>query len=106
MTQLKSFKDLGVTSNTARLEGDKIKIHRIFDRQITIEGYRLVPSKFPGKGNEDRCLHLQIVIDDKKHVVFTGSGVLTDMILQIPKDAFPFTTTIVERQQTKHYEFT
>lgn len=106
MTQLKSFKDFHIKTETKGLEGDKIKISKLFDREITVERFRLEPSKYPGKGNSDKCLWMQILLNGNRHVVFTGSSVLTEKIKQIPDDGFPFTTTIVKNPQTEHFDFT
>lgn len=82
--------------------GDKIKIERIFNKTIVVEGFRIKPSNFEGKGN---CLTLQIKIGDTDHIVFTGSQVLMDMIAKVPSDGFPFETKIV-KQDDKSLRFT
>ncbi|BFM42695.1 hypothetical protein CFS9_13360 [Flavobacterium sp. CFS9] len=47
---------------------------------------------------------LQIEVDERKRVVFTGATVLIQTIKKVPKDKFPFTTTIVKRNE--YLEFT
>ncbi|HKK81998.1 MAG TPA: hypothetical protein VJ909_07110 [Prolixibacteraceae bacterium] len=47
---------------------------------------------------------MQIEIEAKKHVLFTGSAILTEQIQQVEKEDYPFETIIV--QQGEHYEFT
>jgi hypothetical protein len=47
---------------------------------------------------------LQIEVDNEKHVVFTGSDVLINIIKQIGEEDFPFQTTIVKSGE--HFEFT
>lgn len=96
---MKSFKDLGIRSEQQGFTGDKIKISKILNREIVVEAHKVTNSKFDGS-----CLHLQIKIGETKHVVFTGSAHLMAMIAQVPKDAFPFKTTIVE--ENERYEFT
>lgn len=51
-----------------------------------------------------KCLYLQIEFDVLKRVVFTSSQWLINDILQIPKDEFPFSTTII--QDNERYLFT
>lgn len=97
---MKSFKDFGIQTTQQAFVGDKIKISRILNREITVHNFKIEDSKqFKGK-----CLHLQVEVNGTKSVIFTGSAVLLDAIAQVPKDGFPFTTTIVE--ENDRYEFT
>lgn len=75
MDQPKKFKDFGIKPALQSLTGDKIKMERILNREIKVYDYRIEDSKFKGK-----CLYLQISIGESKHVVFTGSMVLIEMI--------------------------
>ncbi len=94
-----NFSDLGLKPNINHFLGDKIKISKILNREITVLAYTIKPSNFKGM-----MLQLQIEIETTKHVVFTGSTVLIDIIERVPKSAFPFKTTIIE--EGEHYEFT
>ncbi|WP_353164814.1 hypothetical protein [Empedobacter brevis] len=47
---------------------------------------------------------LQIEYKDENHIIFTGSKILQEMIIQVPEDGFPFKTTIVLNNE--HLEFT
>ena len=98
---MKQFKEFGIKSITKNFTGDKIKIGRILNREIVVLDYKVEQSKYD-KGN-GKCLHLQIEVDNSKHVVFTGSSVLMDVIQQVPKSELPFKTTIV--RENEHYEF-
>lgn len=102
MTKIKKFKDLGIQPVSAGFEGEKIRIDRILNREIVIYDFKIVTSKYPDKG--EMCLHLQIAIDDKKHIVFSGSKVLQSLIEQVDKKDFPFETTIIKDNQ--RFEFT
>lgn len=95
----RKFSDLGIKAESNHFTGDKIKISKILNREITVMAYAIKPSSY--KGN---CLHLQIAIGDKKHVVFTGSTVLMDTIQKVDEKDLPFQTVIVE--ENDHYEFT
>ena len=104
---MKQFKDLGIPSVEQGFLGDKIKIERILDREISVHKYSITDSKFKDKekykGN-GKCLHMEIKLGEQNHVVFTGSGILMSTIDRIPKDSFPFSTKIIK--QNDRYEFT
>lgn len=88
-----NFKELGIKPITQGFVGDKIKIKKILNTEVTVHAYKLQKSNFEGKGMR---LDLQISLQGTQHVVFTGSGVLIDMIERVPKDKFPFITRIIE----------
>jgi hypothetical protein len=80
------------------LEGDKIKISRILNREVVVHRYRLTDSKvksFQEKGS-GKCLQLQVSFNNEMHVVFTSGRALIETIEQIPEDKFPFATTIID----------
>lgn len=97
---MKTFKELGITTNQKGFTGDKIKISKVLNRQIIVLGYKIENSKF----NDGKCLHMQISLGDTKHIVFTGSKHLQELIGQVAKGDFPFTTTIIE--ENDRFEFT
>jgi len=99
---MKSFKDFNIKTTSKAFEGDKVKIDRILNKEITVEDYRIENSKYE-KGN-GKCLHMQIVLDSSKRVVFTGSVNLMDIIQQIPSTDFPFKTTII--RENERFQFT
>jgi hypothetical protein len=81
------------------LDGEKIKIDEVIDREILVTDYKVKDSKY----NDSKCLKLQFSIDDKKHIIFTGSNVLIDQIEKY-KDEIPFLTII--KKINKYYTFT
>lgn len=87
------FKDFGIKSKPQTFIGDKIKMNKVLNREIVVHDYRIEDSKYGTGGN--KCLYLQIEINDTKHVMFTGSKSLIEMIEQVPKSSFPFKTTII-----------
>lgn len=93
------FSELGIKPVVNHFTGDKVKLSKILNKEIIVTDFNVKPSQFKGS-----VLQLQIEIDSKKHVVFTGSTVLIDQIDKVPKASFPFKTTIVE--ENEHYEFT
>ena len=100
---MRNFKDFGIKSQLKSFEGDKIKIDRIMNKPITVEDYKIENSKFSEKGN-GKCLYLQILVDNSKRVVFTGSANLMELIQQVAKQDFPFVTTIIK--ENERLEFT
>lgn len=81
------------------LDGNKIKIDDVLNKEIIITDFSIKSSKH----NSGEYLTLQIEIDNERHVIFTGSEVLIKQIERY-KDEIPFLTTI--RKINKYYSFT
>lgn len=96
---MKSFKEFNIKSEVHAFSGDKIKIAKILNREIIVLDYKVEDSKYT-----DKCLYMHIELQGVKHVVFTGSKNLIDMINKVSKSDFPFTATII--QENERYEFT
>lgn len=96
---MNKFKDFGIKVTLPAFTGDKIKIDRVLNREITVLDYKIETSKFKGK-----CLYLQIELNNTRHVLFTGSNSLMDAIQQVDRKKFPFITTIV--RENERFEFT
>lgn len=90
---MKKFSEFQIKRTHNGLQGDKIKMERILNREIAVHGYSIENSKFEGKG---KCIYLQISINGTMHVVFSSSKGLMADLEQIPKDNFPFLTTIIK----------
>ncbi len=98
---MKKFKDLNIKPKLHSFVGDKISLSRLFNLEITVHDFVIEPStKKPGTER----LKVQIEKDNTMYIFFTGSRVLMQMIKEVPKEVFPFTTTI--RNDNKHFEFT
>lgn len=97
---MKSFAELGIKITDKGLTGEKIKIEKILNVQIVINNYKIVESKFEGKGS---CLHLQITYKNEMRVLFTGSKGLIEQIEQVGKSNLPITATIVKEDE--RFEF-
>jgi hypothetical protein len=96
--------DIKVTSKS--FIGEKIKISKIFGKEIIVHDWKIEDSKvnaFKERG-AGKCLHLQISIYGEKHIVFTSSCGLLEAIQQVPKTGFPFSTIIIE--ENDRYKFT
>ncbi len=102
--QPKSFKDFNIEpSNLKHFIGKKIEMYNVLNREITVFEHKIEKSKYP-KSEDDKCLYLQIEIDNEKRVLFSGSKVLQDTIEKIAPTNFPFRTTI--KKINEHFEFT
>lgn len=98
---MNNFKDFGISAVTSKFIGDKISVSRLVNTEITVVDFKLADSvKKPGT----QCLTLQIEKGGEKRVVFTGSRGLISQICQVPRESFPFKTTITIRNE--YYEFT
>lgn len=95
---MKKFSEFGIKPDHKGFIGDKIKISKVLNREIIVHAFKIEDSKFDGKR-----LDMQIQIGGTMHVLWTGSIVLMSMIQRIPKEDFPFLTTIVRENEC--YEF-
>jgi hypothetical protein len=103
---MNSFSTFKIQPPVQGFVGDKIKMSKLLNRDITVHAYKIEDSKVPafqGKGT-GKCLHLQISINGEMFINFTSSACLMDVIQQIPSDGFPFTTTII--QEGERFLFT
>jgi hypothetical protein len=91
---MKKFKDFGIETEKNSFTGEKTKMHKVLNREIIIHDYLIEDSKFDN-GNGKR-LKMQIEVQGVKHLLFHGSVLLQNTIQKIPKDNFPFTTTIIK----------
>lgn len=98
---MNAFKDFNIKPELNAFTGDKIKIDRIVNISIIIHGFKIEESTVK---QGTKLLTLQIEKNKTKHIVFTGSKVLQQQIIKVPKDKFPFTATIVKNNE--YYEFT
>lgn len=81
------------------LDGTKLKIADILNKEILITGFRVKNSKY----NATSCLTVQFIMGDEKHVAFTGSQVLLDQCKSYEAE-IPFITTI--KRIDRYYSFT
>lgn len=96
-----NFKDLGITPKESAFIGKKIDVEDVLNLPITVLAYEIKDST---KKANTKYLTLQIETEESKRVVFTGSKNLMDLISQVPKDKFPFTTTI--KKHDRRLDFT
>lgn len=91
---MKNFNEFAIEPTKKGFSGDKIRMDRVLNVQIVIHDYKVEPSKYEG----DR-LDMQIEKDKILYVLWTSSKVLLEMIKKVPKDEFPFQTTIVKNNE-------
>lgn len=94
-----SFKDFNITTQSKPFTGEKISLERVLNKEIIVQDYKVEDSKYEGQR-----LTLQVEVERQQRVIFTGSTVLQELIEKVPKDKFPFTTTIIK--ENKRFEFT
>jgi len=93
---MKNFSQFNIKPMTKGFEGDKIKMSKILNREIVVHHFKIEDLKvFKDKGS-GKCLHLQISVNNEKHIIFTSSSGLIEAIQQVPENGFPFTATIIE----------
>ena len=97
---MKRFSDFA-QQDTLPIDGSKIKIEEVLNREITITGFRIKDSKY-NKSNSPRCLELQFDLDNERHILFTGSEILCEQIQRYQSE-IPFMTTI--KRIAKYYSF-
>ncbi len=94
MTQIRSFSDLNIKAPEAKsFVGEKISMKKIIGKEIILHDFKTGPSKYEGTR-----LDMQITFGNEKRVAWTSSKYLQETVSQIPKDAFPVYTTIMEVQ--------
>lgn len=101
---MKSFSQFNIQPSTRGFEGGKIKMSKILNCEIVVHHFKIEDSKVFKERGTGKCLQLQISHNNEKHVIFTGSSGLIEVIQKIPENGFPFTTTIVE--DNDRYMFT
>lgn len=74
------------------LDGDKLRIDDSLNIDLVVIGYRLSQSKYE-KNKSGKCLTLQVELDGKRRVIFTGSDVLVGQ-LEKYCDEIPFSACI------------
>lgn len=87
-------------SEERTFDGDKIPIADVLNREIAVLNYRTGGSK---QKAGTKCTTIQIEVDGKHRVIFTGSEVLANQPEKY-SDQLPFMTTI--KKINDFYSFT
>jgi hypothetical protein len=102
---MRNFAEFDIKPETKSLIGKSISVNEVFDREIIVHHYKVTESKYKGK-NSEHCLNIQIELDGKLRVIFTGSKNLLQTLNKVPEDVgFPFKAKIVKREGGR-FEFT
>ena len=101
---MNNFKQFNINPISKGFDGEKIKIAKILNREIIVNGYKIEDSKCFKERGTGKCLYLHISFKKENRIIFTGSGVLINEIQRVPKDGFPFTTIII--QENERFMFT
>ena len=99
MLVYKKFSDFA--NEPAVLDGSKITMADILNKEILVIGYRVASSKYNAVSNA-QYLTLHIELNDVHYILFTGSTVLLEQIIKY-KDNIPFLTAI--KQINRYYTF-
>jgi len=83
------------------IDGKKIGIKDILDKEIKVLGYKITESKY-GKDGNDKCTTIQFELENENRVVFTGSSVLMNQCKKYENN-MPFITKI--KQVNNFYTF-
>ena len=94
---MKRFSDF---AEEQTLDGDKVKLDDVLNKEIVVTGYVVTKSKYKSSG--DMCPKLQFEVDGARYILFTGSNVLINQIERY-HDEIPFITTI--KKVDKFYTF-
>jgi hypothetical protein len=84
------------------LDGDKKAIEDILNKEIIILNYRIRESRY-SDNRDGKYLTLQVEIDGKRYVIFTGSDVLVEQLKRY-SNQLPFVSTI--RKIKKYFTLT
>jgi len=83
------------------IEGDKVKIDSILNKEILVTAYKVKKSKYE-KSNSGQCVTVQFKIDSTIKIFFTGSCVLLDQLEKYGHE-MPFLTTV--KKVDRYYTF-
>jgi RNA-directed DNA polymerase len=89
-TSAKKFGDFAKIDG--HVEGDKLKMADVVNKEITITGYSTKDSKY-NKNKSGKYLSLEFILDDQKRILFTGSDVLIEQIEKYSSE-IPFVAII------------
>jgi len=97
---MKRFSDFA--KEEVALDGEKIRIEDVLNKDLVVLNYRICNSQYK-KNKSGKYLSLQIELNDKKYILFTGSDVLMRQSDQY-KNEMPFVAKIIKID--RYYTFT
>jgi hypothetical protein len=89
------YKRFSEFATNTHLDGAKVKLESILDKEIVVHGYKVTDSRFKGEGS-DKCLTIQFSYptSEERFVIFTGSKVITDQLERNADGNMPFLAII------------
>lgn len=74
--------------------GKKKDMDEVVDQQIILHDFKIMPSQYAEKYKNDKCLMMQIEMDGRKYVCFSGSKYLQMQLAQVTREQLPRSTVI------------
>ena len=74
---MKQFNDFKIQLTPKGFEGEKIKITKLFDKEIIVHKFSIEPSKVYTEGT-GLCMCLQLTFNSEKRILFTSAGKSAD----------------------------
>lgn len=96
---MKRFSDFEINVETDLFIGDKIKIAKVLNREITIKAYKIDQSKFVAENNPNKVT-MHIVFEEEDRIIFSGSKTLMRQLDAVPKENFPILAVIEKNGET------
>lgn len=84
------------------MDGDKKRLDDILNHEVKLLQVQFKGSKFDRKDSGNECMTMQIEIDGRHCIVFTGSGVLIDQARKYQAE-LPFIVTV--KKIDRYYTF-
>jgi len=101
---MNKFSQYNIDTKSNVLVGKRIDIDKVFDTDIIVHKYKIVPSKYQKDKGHNLRLDMEITFEGEKRVVWTTSTALMEQIKLVPEaDGFPFETKITKEH--KRYSF-
>lgn len=99
---LQRFNDFA-SDDEKPLDGEKVRIDSILNKEIVISAFKVKMSKFKDHGEKCATVQFYEEPDERRRIFFTGSGVVIGM-LEKYEDKIPFITTV--KKIDKYYTLT
>ena len=97
---MKHFSDFA--EEPAPLDGDKVRLDDILNKEFQVTGYRIKNSRY-SRNESGKYLTLQFLLNGQRLILFTGSEVLIGQVEQYCSE-IPFLTII--KQINRYYTLT
>lgn len=84
------------------MDGDKKRLDDLLNQEVKLLQVQFKGSKFERKNSGNECMTMQIEMDSRRYIVFTGSSVLIDQARKYQSE-LPFMVTI--KKIDRYYTF-